>query len=164
MIAARALSRSAPYSSSCANAGTAAKMHRRVPGQSHFMKHLILPVIALLFQTFVPAAAAQEGRPYFVTYDHHLEERGELEASLSMTSGLPKDGDPRYNAPWLELGYGVSDRWTTELYLEGTTIRDDGSAFTGWRWENRVRPFKGEHLFNPILYIEYEQLNEASRI
>jgi len=128
------------------------------------MKHLILPAIALLFQTFVPAAAAQEGRPYFVTYDHHLEERGELEVSLSSTSGLPKDGDLRYHAPWLELEYGVSDRWTTEFYLEGTVIRHDGSAFTGWRWENRFRPLKGEHRLNPILYVEYESINEASRI
>ena len=163
-MAARALSRSAPDSSSCANAGTAAKMHRRVAGQSDFMKHLILPAIVLLFQTFASAAAAQEGRPYFVTYDHYLEERGELEVSLSATSGVPKDGDSRYHAPWFEFEYGVSDRWTTELYLEGTVIRDDGSAFTGWRWENRFRPLKGDRLFNPVLYVEYEQINEASRI
>jgi len=128
------------------------------------MRRLILAATALLFQPFVPAATAQEGRPYFVTYDHHLEERGELEVSLAATSGVPKDGESRYHAPWFEFEYGVSDRWTTELYLEGTVIRDDGSAFTGWRWENRVRPLKGEHLFNPILYVEYESVNEASRI
>jgi hypothetical protein len=127
------------------------------------MRHLILPATALLFQIFVAHAAAQE-RPYFVTYDHRLEERGDLEVGLSATSGVPKDGDHRYHAPWLELEYGVSDRWTTEFYLEGTVTSHDGSAFTGWRWENRVRPWKGEHRFNPVLYVEYESVNEASRI
>lgn len=111
----------------------------------------------------MPQAAAQE-RPYFVTYDHHLERRGDLDVSLATTNGVPKDGESRYHAPWIELEYGVFNRWTTELYLEGTVIRHDGSAFTGWRWENRFRPLKAEHRINPILYVEYESLNEASRI
>ena len=54
--------------------------------------------------------------------------------------------------------------WTTELYFEGVTTRHDGSAFGGWRWENRFRPLVGEHRINPVLYVEYENVNEASRI
>jgi hypothetical protein len=42
--------------------------------------------------------------------------------------------------------------------------RADGSGFTGWRWENRFRPFETEHRLNPVLYIEYESISEASRI
>jgi hypothetical protein len=37
-------------------------------------------------------------------------------------------------------------------------------VFTGWRLENRFRPFKREHWINPVLYLEYEGVNEASRI
>ena len=30
--------------------------------------------------------------------------------------------------------------------------------------ENRFRPLKREHIINPVLYLEYESLNEASKI
>ncbi len=36
--------------------------------------------------------------------------------------------------------------------------------FTGWRWENRYRPLAREHAINPVLYLEYESINEATRI
>jgi len=39
-----------------------------------------------------------------------------------------------------------------------------GGTFTGWRWENRVRPLKREHAVNPVIYLEYESISEASRI
>jgi hypothetical protein len=117
----------------------------------------------LMLLSIAGVARAQE-RPYFVTYDDHVEERGEWELSVLSTTAKARDEGTRYVAPWIELEYGVTSKWTTELYLESTTFRGDGSAFTGWRLENRYRPFKGEHLFNPVLYIEYESINEASRI
>jgi hypothetical protein len=110
-----------------------------------------------------PSAYAQE-RAYFVTYDHYLEEPGNLEVAFATTTGLPKGGHSAYTAPWLELEYGITGWWTTELYVEGLATRRDGSGFTGWRWEHRFRPLKGEHRVNPVLYVEYESLNEASRI
>src|SRR5206468_3111043 len=97
-------------------------------------------------------------------YDHYLEERGNLEIAVATATGLPKGGSRAYTAPWLELELGLTGWWTTELYLEGVTTRGDGNAFTGWRFENRFRPFKTEHRLNPVLYVEYERLNEASRI
>jgi len=111
-----------------------------------------------------PLPAAAQERPYFVTYDHYLEERGDLEVALASTTGFPKGPDAAYTAPWLELEYGVTGWWTAELYLEGVNAGRDGSGFTGWRWENRFRPLKSEHAINPVLYVEYERVNEASRI
>jgi hypothetical protein len=108
-------------------------------------------------------AIAQE-RPYFVTYDDQLEKRGDLEVELQTTSATVRDQGRRYIAPWTEIEYGVTSWWTTELYLEGASFVGDGSAFTGWRSENRFRPFKGDHALNPVLYVEYESVNEASRI
>jgi hypothetical protein len=107
-------------------------------------------------------ARAQE-RAYFVTYDHYLEEAGALEISIASTTGMPRAGNAAYTAPWLEIEYGVTGWWTTETYLEGVA-GGDGSAFTGWRWENRFRPLSGEHRVTPVLYFEYENVNEASRI
>ena len=116
-----------------------------------------------LAATLIAAPAVAQERAYFVTYDHYLEEPGNLEIAVANTSGFPKEGRG-YAAPWLELEYGFTGWWTAELYLEGVTTRHDGSAFTGWRWENRFRPLKGEHRFNPVLYVEYENITEASRI
>lgn len=109
------------------------------------------------------SAFAQEPA-YFVTYNHYLEEPGNVEIAFATTTGLPKDRHSAYTAPWLELEYGLTGWWTTELYLEGVTTRHDGSGFTGWRWEHRFRPLTDEHRINPVIYVEYERINEASRI
>ncbi len=118
-------------------------------------------VLSLLFCSS-PLLAQQ--RAYFVTYDHYLEEPGNLELAVATTTGIPKHGQSVYTAPWLEIEYGVTGWWTTELYLEGVTTRNDGNAFTGFRLENRFRPLKSEHRINPVIYVEYEGINEASRI
>jgi hypothetical protein len=106
---------------------------------------------------------AQEA-PYFVTYDHHLEEPGNLEIATWTTVGIPRSGQKLFFAPFSELEYGVTGRWTAELYLEGQATSGDSAVFTGWRLENRFRPFKREHWINPILYFEYEGINEATKI
>ena len=111
----------------------------------------------------IPALHGQEA-PYFVTYDHHLEEPGNLEVETSTTMGIPRDGQRFYFAPYAELEYGVTGRWTSELYLEGQSTSGDSAVFTGWRLENRFRPLAREHWINPVLYLEYEGINEASRI
>lgn len=108
-------------------------------------------------------AQAQES-PYFVTYDHHLEEPGNLEIETSSTAGIPRQGQHFFFAPYLELEYGVTGRWTSELYLEGQSTAGDSTIFTGWRLENRFRPLAREHRINPVLYLEYENISEASRI
>jgi hypothetical protein len=125
--------------------------------------HKTIPLAGLLMLAIVPRTFGQE-RPYFVTYDHYLEERGNLEIAIATTTGIPKNDQATYTAPWLELEYGITGWWTTELYLEGVTTRGDGRGFTGWRWEHRVRPLKTEHFLNPVVYLEYESINEASRI
>ena len=58
-----------------------------------------------LFSLSAPASAQEP--PYFVTYSHYLEEPGNLEIALANTAGLPRHDQPSYNAPWLELEYGV---------------------------------------------------------
>jgi hypothetical protein len=106
---------------------------------------------------------AQES-PYFVTYNHHLDDSGDLELGVSSTIGVPRSGQRAYFAPYSEFEYGVTRRWTSELYLESQHTSGDSSIFTGWRLENRFRPFVAEHALNPVLYLEYENINEASRI
>ena len=127
------------------------------------MRSLRVLLIFSFVLRFASQLVAQE-KPYFVTYDHHLEEPRDLEIATSTTIGVPRSGQRAYFAPYLELEYGVKAWWTTEFYLEGQSTRADSAVFTGWRWENRFRLLSREHRINPILYVEYENINEASRI
>ncbi len=102
--------------------------------------------------------------PFFVTYTHHMEEPGNLEIETSTASGIPRSGQRSYTAPYMEMEYGVTAQWTSEFYLEGQSSPGDSSVFTGWRFENRYKPLSREHWINPVLYLEYESVNEASRI
>jgi hypothetical protein len=116
-----------------------------------------------LLLLMLPPCRAQES-PYFVTYDHHLEEPGNLEVEAFTTIGAPRTGEHAFVAPYSEFEYGLTGWWTTELYLEGQSTPADSTIFTGWRLENRWRPLAREHIVNPVLYLEYESLNEATRI
>jgi hypothetical protein len=62
------------------------------------------------------------------------------------------------------LEYGATAWWTTEFYLDGQTTFGQSTVFTGFRWENRFRPLKDEHFINPVLYMEFEDINEADKI
>jgi hypothetical protein len=105
---------------------------------------------------------AQES-PYIVTYDHYLEEPGSLEVEYFSTFGTQRAGND-WVAYWAEFEYGVTAWWTTEVYLDGQSTFNDGGLFTGFRWENRFRVLQHEHFINPVLYVEYEQINGADKI
>jgi hypothetical protein len=120
--------------------------------------------VAASIALFALSTASAQEAPYFVTYDHHMEEPGNLEIAGSTTIGIPRSTQRFFFAPYTEIEYGVTARWTTEFYFEGQATADDSAAFTGWRLENRFRPLKREHWINPALYAEYEGINEASQI
>jgi hypothetical protein len=101
--------------------------------------------------------------PYFVTYDHHMEEHQNLELSTQSTIGFQKQDLPTYLGQLFELEYGVTPWWSSALYLEGASQHHDSTVFTGFRLENRFK-LLSERKINPILYFEYENINEASRI
>lgn len=122
----------------------------------------VIALILLGALCSVPVVAQEA--PYFVTYDHHLEEPGNLEIGVSTTAAPTSADQKGYFAPYLELEYGVKGWWTSEFYLEGQSTFGDSTVPTGWRFENRFRVLRREHRVNPVLYFEYENLNEASKI
>jgi hypothetical protein len=124
------------------------------------LRLLGIPLLAIT--AFAWPARAQE-RPYFVAYDHYLEEPGNLELEYFSTFASQKGGHD-FHAFWAEFEYGATAWWTSEFYLEGQTTFGDSTVFTGWRLENRVRPLKREHFINPILYVEYERKSGADKI
>src|SRR5690348_18456442 len=99
---------------------------------------MIKPLLTclLLWLACALSSLAQES-PFFVTYTHHMEEPGNLDVENSTTAGVPRSGQRLYSAPYLELEYGVTARWTYELYLEGHWTPGDSTAFPGWVWGTR---------------------------
>lgn len=116
----------------------------------------------VLFALLSCSAAVAQESPYFITYDHHMEEPGNLEIATSGVTGVPRAGNS-FIGNWTEFEYGVKGWWTTEFYLDGQSTRRESTVFTGFRWENRFRPLMGEHRINPVLYVEYENINEADK-
>ena len=111
---------------------------------------------------FVASTAAAQERPYFVTYDHYLEEPGALELGFNPLFGSV-DGGNDFVAGSIEIEYGVTAWWTTELYLDGQHTENESTELTGFRWENRFRLLEREHAINPVLYVEYEDVNGADK-
>ena len=120
-----------------------------------------MALVFFLSLVLAPSAGAQ-GRPYFVTYDHHLEEPGSLEVSFNPVLGVPKAGND-FVGGWVEFEYGLNGWWTTEFYLTGQSTRNDSSVFSGYRLENRFRLLMREHWINPVLYVEFENVNGADK-
>ena len=115
---------------------------------------------ALLF--CLSAASAAQEPPYFVTYSHHLEEPGNLEIAFRSAIGTPQYGN-QFRSGTIELEYGTTAWWTSELYLSGQSTDNDSTVATGYRIENRFRPLFREHVINPVLYVEYESIQASDR-
>lgn len=117
---------------------------------------------SLLLPCLLGLSVCAQERPYFITYDHHMEEPGALEVSLNPVVGLPKAGNT-FVGSWVEFEYGAKGWWTTEFYLDGQSTSGESSVFTGFRWENRFRPLMREHWINPVLYVEFANVNGADK-
>ena len=107
-------------------------------------------------------AQAQQEPPYFVTYSSVMEEPGNLEIENQNIVAAPKSQNA-FAAPTVEFEYGTAAWWTTEFYLQGQGTANDSTVFTGFRIENRFRPLPREYWINPVLYVEYEDVNSADK-
>ena len=120
-------------------------------------RHLIVAASLLL----VHSLHAAEG-PFFITYTHQMEEPGNLEIATKNVTGKPGDGN-RFLGATTEIEYGLKGWWTTEFYLDGQSTWGENTLFTGYRWENRFRLLPREHWINPVLYVEFENINGADK-
>src|SRR4030081_1202839 len=115
----------------------------------------------ILAVLLLSASWAAEG-PFFITYTHQMEEPGNLEFATKNVTGKPGSGN-RFLGASTELEYGVKGWWTSELYLDGQATAKETTLFTGYRSENRFRLLPREHWINPVLYVEFENINGADK-
>lgn len=121
---------------------------------------IFVPVLVIL--SAIRPAVAQQEPPYFVTYSSVMEEPGNLEIENQNIAAAPKNANAFF-APTVEFEYGVAAWWTAEAYLQGQKTENDSAVFTGFRFENRFRPLPREYWVNPVLYVEYEDVNDADK-
>ena len=100
--------------------------------------------------------------PFFVTYTAKMEEARSLEIETRSITGKPGDQN-RFGASAVEFEYGTTGWWTSELYLDGQVTTSESAIYTGYRVENRFRVRPREHWINPVLYVEFEHLNDADK-
>jgi hypothetical protein len=122
---------------------------------------LLRRLLLVVTIAIAPFCSAQE-KPYFVTYTHEMEEPGNLEIEISSVTGKPQSSNRFWGAA-MELEYGATGWWTTELYLDGVSIPRDSTIFTGYRWENRFYLLSRQHWINPVIYVEFEDINGADK-
>jgi len=125
----------------------------------------IIPGLAALLLLTSSAWAGND--IYFVTYNHHIE-KGETELMIMTDFTEPAERTGAvgfYQSNMIELEYGVTGQWATELMLEGFfDFTHKAGKFTGFRLENRYRLYKEKNRgINPVLYMEYEDLDPATR-
>lgn len=127
-----------------------------------FFQFMRFSIFCLLTVCAAPHFSWAQDKPYFVTYSHDLEEPGNLEIETKSALGKPQSGN-RYGALATEFEYGATAWWTTELYLDGQTTARESTIPTGFRWENRFRVLMQEHVVNPVLYVEFENITGADK-
>ena len=118
-------------------------------------------IITVAAGLLAPAVVAQEPAT-FITYTHQMEEPGNLEIESHSVTGAP-DGGNRFFGTAMELEYGLRGWWTMEFYLDGQATAHDSAVFTGFRWENRCHLLPREHWINPVLYMEFDDINGADK-
>lgn len=156
----------------CCSHGVIASVRAQSPRSSAFLCNLPFPtperfrvvagLLGLAAWVGLGTRAQAQEPPYFVTYSQVLEEPGNLEVAMKGLTASPQNANAFFS-PTLELEYGATAWWTTEVYLQGQATQSDSTIFTGFRWENRFRMLPSEHWVNPVLYLEYEDINGADK-
>lgn len=123
-------------------------------------------IVAVLCITLGSEALAHKG--YLTTYSHHVE-KGELELMLLSDFTAPsrhkrEEGEGDYFSQMIELKYNPTNRLALEFMWEWFKEVETGTGkFTGSRYEIRYRLFEQEVPLNPMVYVEYENLDPTTR-
>ncbi len=120
-------------------------------------------ILTLATSASAPTSVRAGNGANFILYNQHTEEEGETEIELYSDFSNVGGNEKNYTAQLLEIEYGVTDLWTTALYLEGVKTNGDDYSFWSFRFENRVRLFSQTTFLNPVLYAESEQKQPESR-
>ena len=100
--------------------------------------------LALVAVGFAPASSKAGNDANFVLYNQHTEEKGETEIELFSDLSSVGGDEKNYTAQLVEVEYGVTDLWTTALYLEG--VRTNGEDYDFGSGSRTAPPFQPTHV------------------
>jgi hypothetical protein len=120
-----------------------------------------LSAAAIVASALAPSPAVAGNGPFFVLYDHRMHDPGELELMPMFDVAAEPDGE-MFLAYMLETELGLTRRWQLDLMTEGHYAENEGYRATGFRVESRYMLFDAVPL-NPIVYVEYEDLDVRTR-
>lgn len=132
------------------------------------MKQTVFAFLMVLWVLILVQNTCYAEGAYLTTYDHHID-AGELELmfmnDLTSPSGHKRDeGQENYLSHMVELEYAPTSQlaleWMTEWFEE---TGGNKAKFTGFRYEARYRLFEKDVPLNPVLYVEYEDLDPQTR-
>jgi hypothetical protein len=81
------------------------------------------------------------------------------EREIDFKSGTwRKSGEERQSAASIGFGYGVTERWFTEIYRKYERAGDEGTHFDAWEWENKFQLTEtGQYPVDVGLILEIEK-------
>src|SRR5690349_15555892 len=106
-------------------------MPPQLPGEDSFTmtgRHIILSCIGVLGFSTAAVFAQEQEMHYFVTYEHYMEGKDELEIGTNPVIGRAEGINPFWGQ-WTEFEYGAMTWWTTEFYLDWQHTRHEGAVF-----------------------------------
>jgi len=113
----------------------------------------------------MPAAAMEEGsqtqmNPYFSAINYNLP-KDMLMLTLLPDFQIARTG-PNFLTGMIMAQYGITDRLTVGVMVEGQKISGLPATYGGVRFNAYFRVFPDDHFLNFTLYGEYEALNGAA--
>lgn len=113
-----------------------------------------LAYCALTVAIFPPCAAAASPAEYVFLPGVAYGER-----EIDFKSGTwRKSGEDRLSAASIGFGYGITQRWFTEIYRKYEHSGDEGTHFDAWEWENKFQLTEtGQYPVDAGLILEIEK-------
>ena len=107
------------------------------------------------------SAAVAQDPATFITYTHQSGDPGNL--GIGSHGVAAPVGGRRFLASATEFDYGICRWCSVQFYVNTQAMGRSTGLFTGFRWENRLALARGEHWINPVLFIEFEDLDAADK-
>lgn len=113
--------------------------------------------------------AFADRRSYVWTYEYMTMLKGRFELEYYLTSKIPDIDRSGINTfeHWLELEYGITDRWDVAVYQQfkhANKAKEADTTYDGFKLRTRYRfAEKGQYLLDPLLYLEYIRSSDLSK-
>ncbi len=126
-----------------------------------FKKITAIFTICLLSAMCVSENALADRRSYVWTYEYQTMPKGMVEAEFYLTEEQKKidKAKPNIWKPWVELEYGITDRWDVSMYQQLKQSNTDSSSkfeYDGFKVRTRYRiSERGKLPVDILLYLEY---------